>query len=147
MESLTDRIEKEAGELIQLIDDAGGMAAAIESGFVQRRIEESAYKAQCAVESGGKVIVGVNQFVIDEEERPRGLFRVDPGVEKAQTDKLRSVRQSRDAESVARCLRQLREAAQSDANLMPPVLDAVRAYCSIGEICGCLKEVFGEFRA
>ena len=145
VEAMTDRIEAEARALIEQIDAMGGMVAAIEAGFVQRRIEDSAYRTQCAIERGEQVIVGVNRFAIDEKEKP-ALFHIDPNVERAQVEKLRAVRERRDAAQVEAALDQLEAAARGTDNLMPRVLDAVRAYASLGEICGRLRRVFGEFR-
>ena len=123
----------------------GGMVAAIEAGFVQRRIEDSAYKTQCAIERGDKVVVGVNKFAIEERERP-AVFHLDPEVERDQRQKLAAVRARRDSAQVQTCLDRLETAARGSDNLMPPILDAVRAYCSLGEICDRLRRVFGEFR-
>ena len=145
VESMTDRVEAEARALIDEIDAMGGMVAAIEAGFVQRRIEDSAYKTQCAIERGDKVVVGVNKFAIEERERP-AVFHLDPEVERQQRDKLASVRARRDNAIVQTCLDRLETAARGSDNLMPPILDAVRAYCSLGEICDRLRRVFGEFR-
>lgn len=145
VEAMTDRIEAEARALIDEIDAMGGMVAAIEAGFVQRRIEDSAYKTQCAIERGDRVVVGVNRFVIDEQDKP-AVFHLDPEVEKSQVGRLRAVRAQRDAARTAACLQRLESAARGDDNLMPPILDAVRAYCSLGEICERLRHVFGEFR-
>ncbi|MDR0967116.1 MAG: methylmalonyl-CoA mutase family protein [Myxococcales bacterium] len=145
VEEMTDRIESEAAALIEQIDEMGGMVAAIEAGFVQRRIEESAYKVQCAIERGEKIIVGVNKFAIEETERP-AVFRVDPGVEKSQIDRLRAVREQRDTALVTTCLDRLENAARGSDNLMPLILDAVSAYASLGEICDRLRRVFGEFK-
>lgn len=145
VEEMTDRVEAEARALIDEIDAMGGMVAAIEAGFVQRRIEDSAYKTQCAIERGEKVVVGVNKFAIDEREKP-AVFRLDPEVEKNQIGKLRATRDRRDGARVTTCLARLEDAARGEGNLMPPILDAVRAYCSLGEICDRLRQVFGEFR-
>jgi methylmalonyl-CoA mutase N-terminal domain/subunit len=145
VEALTDEIEAEAEGLIRTIDEMGGMVAAIESGWVQREIEASAYRFGQSVERGERVIVGVNAFQSDREpELP--LLRVDEEVGRRQVAKLAEVRRQRDGARVSRCLEALREAARGSQNLMPPILEAVRAYASIGEICGALREVFGEYQ-
>ena len=146
IEQLTDQIELEAEELIATIEEAGGVVAAIENGLIQRRIEESAYQYQLEVEQGERVIVGVNKFQESAEERPP-LHRVDPAVEDEQVGRLAAVRAGRDNVEVDRLLAELKMAAQSgEDNLMEPILAAVRAYASLGEICLVLREVFGEYR-
>jgi len=145
MEQLTDSIELAAEELIAKIEQTGGVVACIEDGFIKRQIEQAAYDYQKEIESAERVIVGVNAFQIDEEEKPE-LLRVDPAVEEAQVKNLRQVRAQRDEGEVQTLLATLKQAAESDRNLMEPILDAVRAYASLGEICSVLREVFGEYR-
>ncbi len=146
IEQLTDSIELAAEELIAKIDQAGGVVACIEDGFIQRQIEQAAYDYQKEIESGERVIVGVNQFQVDEEEKPE-LLRVDPQVEEAQVARLQEIRRQRDEGDVQTKLTALKKAAESDnSNLMEPILDAVRAYGSLGEICSVLRAVFGEYR-
>jgi methylmalonyl-CoA mutase N-terminal domain/subunit len=145
IEAATDRIEAEAMALIGKIDQAGGVIACIEDGFIQRQIENSAYSFQCQVESGERIVVGVNRFQTDEEAAPP-LLRLDPAVEADQVARLRAVRASRNQDEVDATLRRLREAATGSANLMPLILAAVKAYATIGEICQVLREVFGEHR-
>ncbi|MBU1139175.1 MAG: methylmalonyl-CoA mutase family protein [Proteobacteria bacterium] len=145
IEQLTDDIELAAKELIGKIEQAGGVVACIENGFIQRQIEQAAYDYQKEIESGERVIVGVNRFQIDEEEKPE-LLRVDPKVEDAQIAGLQEIRAERDEDEVQAQLATLKLAAESDSNLMEPILDAVRAYASLGEICSVLREVFGEYR-
>ncbi len=146
VEHLTDRIEAEAEALLDRIEAMGGALAAIEAGFPQRLVADAAYEAQRAVESGERVVVGVNRFTVDEEE-PIPTMRVDPGVEERQVARLAEVRASRDAALVARRLDELEAAARTDTNLMPPILAAVEAYATVGEIAGRLARVFGEHRA
>ena len=147
VEDLTGRIEKEAGEIIAEIDRMGGMVAAIEKGWVQRRIERSAYLYGKSVEEKERIVVGVNEFASPGEETGMDLFQVDPSVGERQAEKLRRVKAERDGKTVERALQELREAAMDEkANLMPPILEAVRAYGTIGEICGVLRDVFGEYR-
>jgi methylmalonyl-CoA mutase N-terminal domain/subunit len=146
VESMTDSIEQEAEEYIDRIEDMGGMVRAIEGGFVQKEIQDTAYKYQKEVETGERVVVGVNRFTVDDEPK-RNLLTASPGLRDLQIGKLEQVREERDEGNVARALDVLRTAAGSErTNLMPPILDAVRAYASLGEICGVLREVFGEYR-
>ena len=145
VEAMTDRIEREAEEYIRTIDEKGGMVAAIEEGYVQTEIQGSAYRYNQEVESGARVIVGVNKFQV-EEPPPEDLLRIDPRVQREQCEALRALRQRRDTPSVRTALSALRGAAEGDANLMPFILDAVRAYATIGEICDVLRSVFGEYR-
>ncbi len=145
VEAMTDRIEREAEEYIRTIDAKGGMAAAIEEGYVQAEIQHSAYRYNQEVEKGTRVIVGVNRFTV-EEPPPEDILRVDPRVQREQIDSLQAVRQKRDGAAVGKTLEALRNAAGGHANLMPCLLDAVRTYASIGEICDALRGVFGDYR-
>jgi methylmalonyl-CoA mutase N-terminal domain/subunit len=144
VERLTDELEAEAAEYIRKIDALGGMVPAIEQGYVQREIEASSYAFGQAVEAGERVIVGVNRFASDTEPRLE-LLRVDEDVARRQAEKLARVRSERDGARVARTLAAVTEAAGGSANLMPLILDAVRSYASVGEICGALRAVFGEY--
>jgi methylmalonyl-CoA mutase N-terminal domain/subunit len=145
IEELTDRIEREASELIKKIDNAGGVVAAIEEGFIQRQIENSAYEFQQEIESGERIIVGVNEFKIDEQTKPP-LLRVDPEVEKAQVKSLKELREKRDDQKVKEALANLAECARNTSNLMPEILAAVKTYATLGEICQVLRKEFGEYR-
>ncbi|MFO8033525.1 MAG: methylmalonyl-CoA mutase family protein, partial [Desulfohalobiaceae bacterium] len=145
LEELTDRIEAEAWELMQKIEDQGGVVPAIEQGFIQRQIEDSAYEYQKKVESGERIVVGSNKFQSKEDVKVP-LLRIDPEVERQQKQRVQEVRESRNQQAVQQNLNTLHEAAQSGANLMPPILNAVREYATIGEICNVLREVFGEHR-
>ncbi len=145
IEQLTDEIEADALELINRIDEAGGVVACIENGFIQAQIENSAYEYQQAIERGEQIIVGVNEFQV-EEEGPIPLLRVDPSVEEEQVRRLAEVRAGRNAQAAEEALARLEQAARTDADLMEPVLAAVRGYCSLGEICSVLRKVFGEYR-
>ncbi len=145
IEQLTDSIELAAEDLISKIEKAGGVVQCIEDGFIQRQIEQAAYDYQKEVESGERVIVGVNKFQIDDEEKPE-LLRVDPKVENAQVTGLQQVRSQRDNKAVENTLAALKIAAQSGDNLMEPIIAAVREYASLGEICSILREIFGEYR-
>jgi methylmalonyl-CoA mutase, N-terminal domain len=145
IEELTDRIEAEASELIKKIDKAGGVVAAIEEGFIQRQIENSAYEYQQEIEKGERIIVGVNEFKIDEHTKPP-LLRVNPEVESAQVRSLRELREKRDYKKVEETLANLSASARSTSNLMPEILAAVKTYATLGEICQVLRDVYGEYR-
>ncbi len=146
LEELTDRIEGEAQAILEEIDRMGGMVAAIERGYVQNRIERSAYLYGKSVENKERIVVGVNEFATPGEEVEMDLFQVSPKVRERQVEKLRAVKKRRDPKAVARALEEVRAAAEGKANLMPPILEAVKAYATIGEICGVLREVFGEYQ-
>lgn len=145
VESLTSEIEREAEGYIEKIDAMGGMIKAIEEGYVQKEIANSAYTYQKEVETKERVIVGVNQFTI-EEPPPSNLLRVNPEVEKVQKQKISKIKQERDSNLIEESLRSLKKTAQGTDNLIPPVLEAVKAYATLGEIADVLREVFGEYR-
>ncbi|HHD57405.1 MAG TPA: methylmalonyl-CoA mutase, partial [Desulfobulbaceae bacterium] len=145
IEQLTDTIEHEAVALIEQIDAAGGVVACIENGFIAAQIEDAAYQYQHEVEKGERIIVGVNKFQV-EEETTVPVLRIDPQVEDEQVDRLKKIKQERDNQAVEKALAALEQAARGDENLMEPVLTAVRAYGSLGEICNVLRGVFGEYR-
>jgi methylmalonyl-CoA mutase N-terminal domain/subunit len=146
VEELTDRLEAEAARYIGEIDSMGGMVAAIERGYVQRQIEQSAYEYGCGVEKKDRIVVGVNEFIGDEQP-DAGLFEVPEEVQERQVARLQRVRRERDDNAAAAALDRLHAAASNPGtNLMPPILEAVRAYASIGEICCVLREIFGEYK-
>lgn len=145
VESLTNSIEDAAMELIIKIDDLGGAIKAIEQGYIQREIQESAYTWQKQIENKEKIVVGVNQFQA-KEAPPTGLLRVDASAEALQRKKLGELRSSRDNEAVDKSLRDLELAARGTDNVMPAILVAVSNYATLGEICGVLREVFGEYQ-
>ncbi len=145
VEAVTDRIENEALDIISKIDSMGGMVKAIEEGFVQASIQKSAYKYQQDIENKNRVIVGVNQFSIEEKEQ-EGLLRIDDSVEKNQINRLKNIKNTRDQNAVKTSLAHLKTAAKGTDNLMPYIIDAVKAYASIGEICNVMREVFGEYK-
>lgn len=146
VEAMTNSIEKECWDYIKKIDEMGGAVEAIEKGYIQKEIQDSAYAWQMAVESGEKVIVGVNKFQV-EEKPVEGLLRVDASAGEFQKKKLAEVKATRDNAKVQEELAKLEKAAADpEVNLMPVILDCVRAYASIGEICGVLRKVFGEFK-
>lgn len=145
VESLTNSIEERALAYLKRIDDLGGAVKAIEQGYVQQEIQDSAYAWQMDVEKNERIVVGLNKFQV-AEAAPKGLLRVDPAVGERQVAKLQRLRASRDNGAVAAALAALKTAALGDANLMPPILAAVKTYATLGEICDVLRGVFGEYR-
>jgi methylmalonyl-CoA mutase N-terminal domain/subunit len=144
VEALTSELERDALAYFERIDALGGMVEAIEQGFPQREIAESAYRFQQAVERGEQVIVGVNDYV-SVDEPPVEILYIDEASGDAQTARLKHVRTTRDQAAVSAALRRIRSAAAGPDNLMPPILDAVRAYVTLGEMCDVLREVWGEW--
>ncbi|MGZ3514420.1 MAG: acyl-CoA mutase large subunit family protein [Thermodesulfobacteriota bacterium] len=145
VESLTDEIEKKSVEYIEKIEAMGGAIKAIESGYIQGEIGESAYQYQKEIENKKRIIVGLNQFQM-EEEPLRNILRIKPEVEQYQKEKLARVKRERDTKKVKEALAVLKKAAQGTDNVVPPILDAVKAYATLGEISDTLREVFGEYR-
>ena len=145
IESLTDKIEREALKLIDKIDESGGVVKCIEEGFIQRQIENAAYQYQQEIERGERIIVGMNKFQVDEQSKPP-LLRVAPEVEKNQIDKLAEVKTNRNNEQVKNSLAKLEKTAQGTENLMPDILKCVKEYATLGEICNVLRGVFGEYK-
>jgi len=145
VEALTNRMEAEAYKYFERIEALGGMVAAIEKGFPQREIAESAHRYQREIEAKQRIVVGVNEYQL-EEPVTIPLLKVDPEGERRQIERLERVRRERDNVAVMEKLAALREAAQGAQNLMPYILDAVRVYATLGEVCGVLREVFGEYR-
>ena len=146
VEALTDELEAEAFDVLDEIDERGGMRKAVESGWVQDQIQNVAFERQREIETGERVIVGVNEYTVDEED-PVDIEEVDEQLEAAQHERLDAVREERDDEAVAESLDRLRAAAEGDENLMPYIVDAVKVYATTGEICDAMREVFGEYRA
>ena len=144
VERLTLDMEKKCFQEFDKIDALGGMVAAVEQGYPQSEIARSSYEYQRAVERGEKLIVGVNTQV-DEEEQPIPTLYIDHSVAGRQSASLAELRAKRDSQAVTQALNRLRQDARGDKNLMPPILDAVRAYATLGEMCGVLKEVFGTY--
>jgi methylmalonyl-CoA mutase N-terminal domain/subunit len=144
VEKLTKDLEDESRAYFDAIDRMGGMVGAIERGFPQQEIAESAYRFQQAVERRGKVIVGVNDFV-QEDEPPIETLYIDERAGDTQLAKLEQLKRTRDGDRVGRALERMREVAATNGNLMPPILDAVRAYATVGEMCDVLREVWGEY--
>jgi methylmalonyl-CoA mutase N-terminal domain/subunit len=145
VEALTNEIEAKAHEYIDRIEDMGGAVAAIESGYMQTEIQEAAVTQQREIESGKRVVVGVNRFRSDEEPEPV-IFRMNTELARSQVERLHRVRAERDSAAARAALSRLRETARGTDNLMPAILDAVRAYATLGEICGELRTAWGEYR-
>jgi methylmalonyl-CoA mutase N-terminal domain/subunit len=143
LEKLTNDIEAEALEYFRKIDALGGMVAAVERGFPQREIQEAAFQFQKAVERKEKVIVGVNEHVMDEKPVP--ILYIDETVAEEQTARVKALRETRDNARVAKALDDLKDAARGTDNLMDPILESSRAYATLGEMCDALREVFGEY--
>ncbi|TML62306.1 MAG: methylmalonyl-CoA mutase [Actinobacteria bacterium] len=146
IEALTRELEEQAWELIERVDELGGAVEAVEQGFVQREIEEAAYRHNAEVEEGRRVIVGVNRFVEPEAE-PIELQRIDPEAERRQLERTARVRAERSAEEAAAALSEVRRVARGEGNLLAPMREALRARCTIGEICEALREEFGTYDA
>jgi len=146
IEYLTSQIEEKATKYIEQIDNMGGAVAAIEKGFMQQEIVESAYRFQKEVEAKKRIIVGVNEF-ITEEEIPIKILQIDPEIEKKLVERLKQMKRQRSQAKVKETLNKLHRAAeQENTNLMPFILQAVKEYVTLGEICDTLREVFGEYK-
>ena len=145
VESLTDDLEAEAFDLLDEIDDRGGMLEAVKSQWVQGQIQDVAFDRQQEIEEGDRIIVGVNEYEVDEDPEV-DLEEVTEEDERRQVDRLESVRAERDDEAVEAALAAVRDAARGDANLLPPIVDAVKAYATVGEISDTLREEFGEYQ-
>jgi len=145
VEALTDEVEEKASQLVNKIDAMGGSVSAIEQGFIQNEIARSAYEYQQKIESGEKIIVGVNKFQA-EEANSITAFRIDDSIRDVQTKKLQSLKKGRDNPKVDQCLQELNDRASGTENIMPAVLSAVENKCTLGEIADTLREVFGEYK-
>jgi methylmalonyl-CoA mutase N-terminal domain/subunit len=143
LETLTNEIERGAHDYIEKIDGMGGMVAAIGRGFPQREIADAAYQYQQALDRKDKIVVGVNDYVTDEP--PIKILQIDETVARGQAQSLRKLRADRSNSEVTRRLKTLRAAAEGEENLMPHIYEAVKAYATLGEICDCLREVFGVY--
>ena len=144
IEQLTDEIERAARALLDRIEQMGGTLAAIESGFIQREIQESAYRAQVAVDTRDQIIVGVNRYE-DTASASRSLFQVNPDVERTQIERVRAVRSGRDSKVHAAALASVADAARDGRNLVPPIIAAVEAHATVGEIADTMRAIFGEY--
>ncbi len=145
IEELTNHIETEANRYLERIDEIGGAVEAIDTGFIQQEIQASAYRYQKEVEEQKRIVVGVNRFT-ESGEQPIDLLKMDPATSHRQVERLKEVRLSRKQGEVASALQEMRKAAQGEDNLMPYILTAVKAYATLGEICGALRDVFGEYQ-
>jgi methylmalonyl-CoA mutase N-terminal domain/subunit len=146
IEALTDELVERARELIERVNELGGAVEAIEQGFVQREIEDAAYRHNAAVEAGEKVIVGVNHYQ-EQESEPIELHQLDPEAERRQLERTARVRAERDADEAARAGAEVRRVAEGDGNLLPAMREALRARCTVGEICNVLRDLFGTYDA
>lgn len=145
VEQLTSEMEQEIKKLIEYIDQKGGSVKVIEEGYMQEQIAASAYQYQRAIEEKQKIIVGVNQFTTVESSNTP-IFKIDDEVRLAQVEKLKKLKSNRDQQKSTACLQAIKEAATSNTNLMPLVIEAVENYCTLGEISDTLRSVFGEHR-
>ena len=144
-EKLTDEVEEKAWEYIRKIDAMGGSVAAIEQGYLQNEIARSSYEYQDRIEKAKKVIVGVNKFTIEEKPQ-ENVFSIDDSIRKVQSDKIKKVKAERNNEAVKAALAKLEEAAKTNTNLMPPILQAVECYATLGEVADVMRKVFGEYK-
>ncbi len=144
IEAMTNRIEKEAWEYIDKIDKMGGMIKAIEEGYVQKEIQDSAYQFQKEVEEKERIIVGVNEFKIEEDIKPK-ILKVDPEIERIQIERLQELKKKRDNRAVKSALSTLKDKAKTNENLVPYIFDAVKVYATLGEISDVLRDVFGIY--
>jgi methylmalonyl-CoA mutase N-terminal domain/subunit len=146
LEHLTDELERQAYDYFDRIDQLGGVVAAIKENFFQREIAEASFRYQSEVESGQRIVVGVNRYQLEEDTSPE-LLKIDPALEGKQIDRVQALRAKRDSATVEAALTRLKQdAARDDRNLMPPLLDAARAYVTMGEICDAWREVWGVWR-
>ncbi|MDR9380056.1 MAG: methylmalonyl-CoA mutase family protein [Natronomonas sp.] len=145
IESLTDELEAEAFELLEEVDEHGGMRQAVEERWVQRQIQDTAFERQREIETGERIIVGVNEFEVDEEPQ-EDIEEVSEKEQREQRERVQELRESRDQEAVDEALEALKDAADSGENVMPPIIDAVKAYATTGEICNAMRDVFGEYQ-
>jgi len=145
VEEMTDQIERKAKEYIEKIDSLGGVIPAIESGYIQGEIQKAAYDYEKEIEDGSRIIIGVNKFTVDEDSKPE-LLKINEKIQEEQIKFLTSVKEKRENNVVVEKLSALKKAAQSDDNLIPFIVEAVKVYASIGEICDSLRDVFGEYK-
>jgi methylmalonyl-CoA mutase N-terminal domain/subunit len=146
IEALTNEMEERTFEYILKIDEMGGAIAAIEKGFFQKEIADSAYRYQREVDEMKRTIVGVNDYKIEKEENPIKLLRIDPKVEKEQLASHQKLKRERDKKKVENILDKLRRSTEKDENLMPVIIESVKAYATLGEICEVLRQVYGEYK-
>jgi methylmalonyl-CoA mutase N-terminal domain/subunit len=145
LEDLTNRLEAEAYDYFERIRALGGVVPAIKENFFQREIAEASFRYQAEVEAESRIVVGVNRYEL-EEEPPLDILRIDPALEEKQIERVRALRARRDSAAAEASLAGLKRAAEGDENLMPPIVDAARAYVTMGEMCDALREVWGVWR-
>ncbi len=146
VEALTDRMEKDAFAYIDRIDEQGGIIRAINTGYPQKEIADSAYRFQQQLDAKEKIIVGVNKYQVTPEERPLELLKIEPEVERGQIEQVKKIKKERDQAAVKEHLGRVHAAARNGTNLMPPLIEAVKEYCTLGEISDIYREVFGVYR-
>jgi methylmalonyl-CoA mutase N-terminal domain/subunit len=146
VENLTSRIEKQIYEELLKVEALGGTVAAIENGYYRSVMDEGAIRRQREFENGKRVSIGVNKYRT-ESKIPYGAFRIDPDLEARQVERLKQLKKERNQKTVSEALEHVREVAKGEGNTVPPILEAIRAYATIGEICGVLRELFGEYGA
>ncbi len=145
VEYLTNRIEEQASSYIEKIDELGGMIRAIEEGYVQREILDTAYRTQKEIEGSDRVVVGMNKFTSEHAEVPEDILELDESVEKKQHQSLAELRETRNADAVRKSISRLQKAAENGENIMPSIIEAVSNYATLGEITSALKDIFGEY--
>ena len=145
VEALTKQMEEECEKIFEEIERRGGVLAAIDQGYFQRELAKSAYTYQKAVEAGERIVVGVNKFVMDDQEIEIPVLKIDESVEREQCESLRQLKQARDNDKVQRTLAELKEAAERDDNLMPSFIECARVYATLGEIVDVLRGIYGEY--
>jgi len=145
IETLTNELEEETYKYFDRVDSLGGVIPAIEKGFFQKEISDAAYRYEREIESKKRVIVGVNDFVLEDEAIRIPVLKIDPEVERKQIERLNKTRKERDHKKLQEALDGLRKASEGTENVVPHVVNAVKAYASVGEICGVWREVYGEW--
>jgi methylmalonyl-CoA mutase N-terminal domain/subunit len=145
IEALTNEMEKGAHEYFKKLDDLGGMVSAIEKGFPQNEIREASYTYQKEIDNNERIIVGVNKFMT-KEEQPIETLKIEPEIEKKQVEKLQAFKKNRDNNRLNSTLKDLKKVAESGNSVMPTIIEAVKLYATVGEICNAMKEVFGEYK-
>jgi methylmalonyl-CoA mutase N-terminal domain/subunit len=146
VEHLTADIEQQAGELMEKVEQLGGSVAAIEAGFIQKEIEESAFAYHERLLAKQDVLVGVNDYVEEDEQLDVEILKIDPQTEQDQVGRLKRFKENRDQEAVTASLADLRDVAQGAGNLLPPIKEALRVHATLGEVCGVMREEFGEYQ-
>jgi methylmalonyl-CoA mutase N-terminal domain/subunit len=146
IEELTDRIEREAKAILERIDRLGGTLAAIDGAFIQREIQDAAYAAQQRIDSGETVVVGMNRYATEGPAASIGTLTIDPAIEARQIERLQNVRAARDRSAWRAALDAVSAAARGTDNLVPPIIQAVEAHATVGEISDAMRAVFGEHR-